>query len=98
MKNHIAPAAGIIGIISAVFAAYLYLEKIHINVEEAELSALKAHQRILMSESTRYGEVAKYYHDLQKERDLTLAEMDRLRLVERQQERIAKDLLESMGN
>ena len=98
MKNHISAVGGILAIIGAVFTAYLYLDRIHINTYEAEQAALKAHQRILMSESTRYAEVAKYYHDLQKERDLTLAEMERLRLVQKQQERISQDLLQSMEN
>jgi hypothetical protein len=53
----------------------------------------KIRQRILMSESTRYAEIAKYYYELQQERPLTLAELERLRLVEKQQERITETLL-----
>jgi len=44
--------------------------------------------RLLMSESTRYAQIAKYYRDEMKERELTKAEQSRLELVEREQCRI----------
>jgi hypothetical protein len=51
--------------------------------------------RILMSESTRYAQVAKYYRDEMKTRPLSVAEYARLELVEREQCRIRNELVES---
>lgn len=78
--------------ISAAFAVFFLMNSLHIENHELEISDSQLRQRILIAESTRYAEVAKYYHDLEKERDLTLAELERLRLVEEQHCRISNTL------
>lgn len=80
------------GIISSAFAVFFLMNALHVENHELELTDSQIRQRILISESTRYGEIVKYYQDLSKERDLTLAEMERLRLVEKQQCRISNTL------
>lgn len=96
MEKTIGVIGTIVGIISSVLLAFIYLEKIHIDVGESAARDLKIQQRILYIESTRYAEVAKYYYDLRLERDLTLAEETRLRIVEKQQERISEELLDTV--
>jgi len=70
------------------------LEAVQADVQAREVSIeAKIIERDLMSQSTRYAEVAKFYTDrLQAGETLTKAEAERLDLVQRQQERIAKAL------
>lgn len=95
MKNLISFTGGLIAIVGSVFTSYLYLDSVHVDLKEQEVEVVRMHQRMLMAESTRYAEVAKYYYELKEDRDLTLAELNRLRAVEKQQERIAKQLMET---
>lgn len=90
----------IVTVCSVIFAVFIFMDERHLHQHDKELveskieqSDSKVRQRILMSESTRYAEVQKYYYELKQERDLTLAEMQRLRLVEEQQRRIEDILL-----
>lgn len=78
----------IVTIVSAIFGAYIYLNSIHIENHELAAESDRVYDRLLMSDSTRYAQIAKYYYDVQKERPLTKAEESRLRLAEREQCRI----------
>lgn len=85
---------------TVVFLAFLFLDERHLHDHDKVEVTTKmdkndslVRQRILMSESTRYAEIAKYYYELKAERPLTLAELNRLRLVEAQQRRIEETLL-----
>lgn len=91
--------------IGVVFTAYLAIDSWYIDSTELELdqaeqaSAYESIEedlqtRILMSESTRYAQVAKYYRDELKKRSLTEAEQARLDLVEREQCRIRNELVD----
>ena len=80
-------------IAGTVMAAVLFLEGRHMLKSDAELEAAEMRQRILMSESTRYAEIAKYYTDkLKSGETLTEAEQARLDLVQRQQVKINETL------
>lgn len=96
----------IFGLIGSVFTAYMFLSTEFIDEKELSISQLPQDvkqanleedltTRIRMSESTRYAQVAKYYRDEMKHRDLTTAEWARLELVEREQCRIRNELAES---
>ena len=85
----------IVTVCSVIFAVFLFLDARHVDHQEAMVNDSKVRQRILVSESTRYAEVYKYYVDLQKERPLTQAEQLRMNLVEQEQKRITETLLES---
>lgn len=74
--------------VSAVFGAYIYLNSIHIEDHELVAETDRVYDRLLMSDSTRYAQISKYYYDVQKERPLTVAEESRLKLAEREQCRI----------
>ena len=80
------------GAVSTVFAVFFFMNSIHIENHEMEAADIDFRTRVLMSESTRYAEVAKYYRDELKSRDLTEAEWARLELVEKQQCRIRNQL------
>ena len=67
----------------------LYIENHEMETEKASMS-----QRILMSESTRYAQIAKYYRDEMQVRGLSEAEKARLQLVEREQCRIRNELVD----
>ena len=74
--------------VSAAFGIYFYMNSIHIENHELEMADKDFKTQVLMSESTRYAEIAKYYRDEMKSRELTEAEWARLELVEKQQCRI----------
>lgn len=104
--KHLKLTALIFSLIGSVFAGYMFLSAEFIDPKELAISqqpqdvAQEAIEedlatRIRMSESTRYAQVAKYYRDEMKERDLTTAEWARLELVEREQCRIRNELAES---
>jgi len=78
----------VISIITAAFGVYLFFNSIYIENHEMEVEKTTLNNRLLMSESTRYAQIAKYYRDEMKERELTKAEQSRLELVEREQCRI----------
>lgn len=80
------------GAISTAFAVFFFMNGIHIENHEMEAADKDFRTRVLMSESTRYAEIAKYYRDEMKERELTEAEWARLELVEKQQCRIRNQL------
>jgi len=91
--------------IGVVFTAYfaidsLYIDPTELSVDQAEQKAAyeaigeDLQTRILMSESTRYAQVAKYYRDELQKRALTEAEQARLDLVEREQCRIRNELVD----
>jgi len=82
----------VISAISVAFAVFFYMNSIHIENHEMEVVDKDFRTRVLMSESTRYAEIAKYYRDEMKSRDLTEAEWARLELVEKQQCRIRNQL------
>lgn len=99
-------AAAVAASLTTIFGLYFMLDEKHISEEISDMNdtvvrqqihsaVLSGHQRLLMAASTRYAEIAKYYHDLEKERPLLEAEKKRLALVEKQQERIAAQLLET---
>jgi hypothetical protein len=78
----------VVTIVSAAFGVYLFFNSIYIENHEMEVEKTTLNNRLLMSESTRYAQIAKYYRDEMKERELTAAEQSRLELVEREQCRI----------
>ena len=85
----------LIAVIAIAFAAFFFLDNRHAHNEDVDYSAIEMQRRILMSESTRYAEVAKYYSDKLKAGDsLTPAELARFELVEKQQERIREMFVE----
>ena len=85
----------VIRIITAAFGVYLFFNSIYIENHEMEVEKTTLNNRLLMSESTRYAQIAKYYRDEMKERELTSAEQDRLELVEREQCRIRNIISEN---
>jgi len=85
----------IVTVCSIVFAVFFFLDTRHVSHEEAMIADSKLRQRILMSDSTRYAEIAQYYQDVEKERELTKAEQARKTLVEEQQKRTIQTLLDS---
>ena len=90
VKNeHIKFVAWAIGLAFSVYFAAnaLYIENHEMDKEKTDFNT-----KVLMSESTRYAEIAKYYRDEMKKRDLTEAEWARLELVETQQCRIRNTL------
>jgi len=93
----------LLGLVGSVFAAYLFLSSEFIDENELKISQAPQDEiqektktnlntRIIMSESTRYAQIAKYYRDEMQERDLTKAEKARLELVEREQCRLRNEL------
>lgn len=80
------------GAVTTAFAVFFYMNSIHIENHEMEIVDTDFRTRVLMSESTRYAEIAKYYRDEMKSRELTEAEWARLELVEKQQCRIRNQL------
>lgn len=78
--------------VAAVFAAFFLMNELHIENHELEISDSLLRQRILVSESTRYAEIIKYYNELEDDRPLSLAELERKRLAEDQQCRITRTL------
>lgn len=88
-------AGMVTGAISVAFAVFFYMNSIHIENHEMEAVDVDFHTRILMAESTRYAEIAKYYREEMQNRPLTEAEWARLELVERQQCRIRKQIKKS---
>lgn len=97
--------ASIASVCTVVFTAFLFLDARHLHDHDKievhskiEQNDSLVRQRILMSESTRYAEIQKYYYELKAERPLTLAELNRLRLVEAQQKRLEETLLGTTEN
>lgn len=88
-------AGMVTGAISLAFGVFFYMNSIHIENHEMEAVDIDFHTRLLMSESTRYAEIAKYYREEMQNRALTEAEWARLELVERQQCRIRKQMKKS---
>lgn len=78
--------------IGAAFTAYFAANALYIENHEMEKTDREFRTKVLMSESTRYAEVATYYRNEMKSRDLTEAEWARLELVEKQQCRIRNTL------
>lgn len=83
-----------VGIIAlATWEAYRYLDDRHAHSDDMVVVEAKIVERDLMSQSTRYAEIAKFYTDkMQAGEPLTKAEQERLDLVQRQQQRIATAL------
>ncbi len=85
----------VVGGAAVGFTAWEYAKYAHRDEVQASMSLLDAElrERILMAESTRYAEVAKYYTDkLQEGEALSEAEQARLELVQQQQQRIHETL------
>jgi len=93
-------------LVGAVFSAWMFIDAMYIDDNELALDQSPQNRqvesveedfrtRILMSESTRYAQVAKYYRDEMKARELSVAEQARLDLVEREQCRIRNELVQS---
>jgi len=79
----------IAGVVAFCFAVFFFMDERHAHPKSVSESAADLNQRIMMAESTRYAEVAKYYTDKLKDGEqLSQAELSRLDLVQRQQERI----------
>lgn len=102
--SHLKFIGSILGIIGICFSAFFYLNDLHVDETELELAQLKERlaiqeavnanilQEIRYSESTRYAEIMKYYNDESKTRGLSDAEQARVNLVEKQLERIERQL------
>ena len=93
LDRAIAISGGMLGILAVCFGAFFTLDGRHAH--QHDVSEDQLHQdtellnRILMSESTRYAEIEKFYTDVMLEGGtLTQAQKDRLDLVQRQQKRI----------
>lgn len=82
----------VVGAITVTFGAFFTMNGLHIENHEMQAERVSLEQAILMSESTRYAEIAQYYRQESEERPLTEAEWARLELVERQQCRIRNTL------
>jgi len=77
------------------FAAFFFLDARHAHPPDVVQSEARLNRTILMKESARYAEVAKFYTDkLQGGEALTEAEANRLDLVQREQKRIHEMLVE----
>ena len=92
--------------VSVVFGAYMYIDNMYVDDNELALSQMEEvavneskhddlQTRVLMSESTRYAQITKYYGDVSKERALTTAEEARRQLAEREQCRIRNILADT---
>jgi len=82
------------GAIATVFMVFLFMDSRHSHPDDLECSSADTNQRILMSDSTRYAEINKYYTDkLKGGETLSKAETSRLELVQRQQQRINEILV-----
>lgn len=95
MSKHLNLIVGLTVILGAAFGAFLFLDNRDEEAHKPDLIEAEAslYERILMSDSTRYAEIQKYYIDKMKSGEsLTEAEQARLDLVMRQQERIANTL------
>jgi hypothetical protein len=85
----------LVAVVAVAFAVFFFMDDRHAHNEDVDLSSIELHRRILMSESTRYAEVAKYYADkLKAGEPLTPAELARFELVEKQQQRIREMMSE----
>ncbi len=85
----------ITGLVAAVFGAFLFLDDRHAHEHELAEAKEQEYRRMLMSQSTRYAEIEKYYVDeMRQGNPLSEAQKARLELVQRQQIRIAAELLE----
>lgn len=83
----------VIAIIAVCFAVFFFLDDRHAHEDDMVQANVDMQQRVLMSDSTRYAEVNKHYTDRLKDGEtLTKAELSRLELVQKQQERINKTL------
>lgn len=78
--------------IGVAFTAYFAANELYIENHEMQIERKDFSTKVLMAESTRYAEVANYYRNEMKSRDLTEAEWARLELVETQQCRIRNTL------
>ena len=87
--QHLKFTAWAIGI---AFSLYFAANSLYIENHEMDAEKTDFNTKVLMSESTRYAEIAKYYRDEMKLRELTEAEWARLELVEKQQCRIRNTL------
>ena len=86
-------AKSVAGLIAIAFAVFFFMDDRHAHFAELDNADTALRERILMSESTRYAEIQKYYIDKMKAgQSLTDAEQKRLDLVQKQQERIAEAL------
>lgn len=103
--KHLKTIALVFCLIASVFGAYEYIDSMYIDPNELKLNqdpqdqALESAQeslntRIIMSESTRYAQIAKYYRDEMQVRSLSEAEKARLDLVEREQCRLRNELVD----
>ena len=103
--KHLKTVALVFGLIGSVFTAYFVIDDMYIDTNELKLEqqpqdeALESAEesintRILMSESTRYAQIAKYYRDEMEVRSLSEAEKARLDLVEREQCRLRNELID----
>lgn len=103
--KHLKTVALVFGLIGSVFTAYFVIDGIYIDNKELQLEqqpqdqALESAEeslntRIIMSESTRYAQIAKYYRDEMQVRSLSDAEKARLDLVEREQCRLRNELVD----
>jgi hypothetical protein len=83
---------------AAAFSAFLFMDTRHVHNPDLVHSEAETSRRIMMSESTRYAEIAKYYSDrMQEGVKLTESERARLDLAQRQQIRIHKALSEPVN-
>ena len=84
----------VVGAVTIAFSILFFLNSIHLGINDD--TALRS--RILMSESTRYAEIVKYYNDLEDDgKVLSLAQLKRKRLAEEQQCRIELTLKKNMS-
>ena len=94
-KQVIDLAKSLAAAISLAFAVFFFMDNRHAHIEDVSHTDVELRERILMSESTRYAEIAKFYSDKQLDGEvLTDAERARLELVQKQQVRISETLKE----
>ena len=74
--------------------AFLFLDDRHAHPKDVSAAEAELVQRVLMSDSARYAEIAVFYSNKMRDGEkLTAAEEARLELVQRQQQRINETLI-----
>lgn len=93
MSDKVTLMAGIT-IAGAALTAFLFLDERHVHPVDVVQQTSAITQRMMVSDTTRYAQIIKYYVDVQKERPLTKPESLRLDLAQRELERIHAILVE----
>lgn len=82
-----------VALVMSLFALFFALDDRYSLFSELRDTDADLRERILMSESTRYAEIEKYYTDIMLDgQALSESQQKRLRLAQKQQERIAEAL------